>query len=336
MSSIEKALGSLAPPLAAQTEAEGKKIYSKQNNSEKNGTAIDANDGPSIAAPTASADANEPNRPSAEHGNKRVINIPFDVLQAAGYIIPTMPRSMIAEEFRAIKRPLLKNITGQSASPIQNANLIMVTSALEGDGKTFSSLNLAMSIAMEQDKTVLFVDADVVKATAGAVLGIAHNTAGLTDVLVNDGMDLKDVILRTNIDKFSVLPAGVPHERATELLASRSMQELMLEISARYHDRVIIFDSPPLLMTTESAVLASFMGQIVFVAAAHVTPQHAVRDALEHIGDDKMVAVLLNKVPRRRFKFFGIGQGYGYGYNYGYSQGRHDNATSAQQEAQLR
>jgi len=245
------------------------------------------------------------------------VAIPFDHLHEKGYLTPTMPRGTTAEEFRAIKRPLLKNITGRSATRIENANLIMVTSALEGDGKTFSSLNLAMSIAMEQDKTVLFVDADVHKGSAGRVLEIPDQTPGLIDILVGDATP-EDAILRTSIRNLRVMPAGRQHEKATELLASETMHRLMQEMATRYSDRVIIFDSPPLLMTNESSVLASFMGQIVLVAAANLTPQHAVQSALERIGKDKMVAVMLNMAPRRRFKLFGISAGYGYGYGYGF------------------
>lgn len=244
------------------------------------------------------------------------VDIPFDRLHDQGYLTPSKPRSTTAEEFRAIKRPLLKNISGQSAAHINNANLIMVTSALEGDGKTFSSLNLAMSIAMEQDKTVLFIDADVHKASAGKVFGVPDETPGLIDILMGDTRP-EDVILRTSIRNLRIMPAGTRHEKATELLASAKMHILMQELASRYSDRVIIFDSPPLLLTNESSVLASFMGQIVFVAAANRTPQHAVQEALERIGKDKMVAVMLNKTSRRPFTLFGLGARYGYGYGYG-------------------
>lgn len=252
--------------------------------------------------------------------SKAIVNIPFDALHNMGFLTPAIPRSTIAEEFRAIKRPLLRNIAGKSASPIANANLIMVTSALQGDGKTFSSLNLAMSMAMEQDKTVLYVDADVLKATAGGLLGVPHDTPGLIDILRKDDAQPEDVILRTNIPNLRLLPAGTPDEHATELLASENMQKLMLELSARYSDRVIVFDSPPLLLTTESGVLASSMGQIVFVVAADITPKGAVEEALEHIGSDKMVGVMLNRASPRRGIF---GKGYGnYGYGYGYGSAR--------------
>jgi protein-tyrosine kinase len=266
-------------------------------------------------------------------GPAKKINLSFDEMQAMGMLTPAIPRSAIAEEYRTIKRPLLTNIAGQSAAPIKNANLIMVTSALQGDGKTFSSINLALSIAMEQDKTVLFVDADTAKAEAGRLLGVPSDSPGLIDVLENKGLGLSDVILHTNVEKLRVLPAGNIHAHANELLASDAMRRLMLELSERYSDRVIVFDSPPLLLTTEAAVLSNFMGQIVFVVAADATPQRAVSEAMEHIGQDKVVGMVLNRA-RRHGKLFGYGYGYGYGrdgygYGYGYGNRVRDSAPEA-------
>lgn len=242
-------------------------------------------------------------------------------------ITPQSPRSQIAEEFRGIKRPLLMNMAGKYAVELDNPNLIMVTSALQGDGKTFSAINLALSIAMEQDKTVLFVDADVSKASAGRLIGVPDNHEGLIEVLDGKVADVADVILKTNVHNLRVIPAGKVHDRATELLASSRMHELMLELSSRYHDRVILFDSPPLLLTSEAGVLANFMGQIVFVVAAGATPTGAVTEALEKIGKDKAVGMVLNKAKRGKFGLGGYRYGYGYGNGYGY--GRRDDEDSA-------
>ncbi|WOJ98274.1 XrtA-associated tyrosine autokinase [Congregibacter brevis] len=265
------------------------------------------------------------------------LDISMERLQHAGFISPNVPRSRIAEEFRTIKRPLLRNIDKTRGSFDEQSNLIMVTSALQGDGKTFSSINLAISIAMEQDKTVLFVDADVVRASAGKTLGIPKGTPGLIDLLDdNSDVDPADVILHTNIPKLRVLPAGNGSDNSTELLASDTMHQFMIELSNRYHDRVIVFDSPPLLLTTEAGVLASFMGQIVFVASADVTPQHAVQEALEHIGENKIAGVVLNRASRRRSKLLGVGSygyGYGYGDGYGYGERRGSGAKIAADEA---
>ena len=255
-----------------------------------------------------------------------VIELPYAELSKRGMLTPITPRSNIAEEFRTIKRPLLRNIDKPATGKVDNANLVMVTSALQGDGKTFTAINLAISIAMEQDKTVLFVDADVAKASAGALLGVPANSLGLINVLENNDMSLSDVILPTSMENLRILPAGTIHERSNELLASRSMQDLMRELAGRYPDRVVVFDSPPMLLTTEASVLASFMGQIVFVVSTDETPQQAVTEALERVGQDKVIGMVLNKSHRRRNQILGLAYGYGYrsgyGYGYGYGYGR--------------
>ena len=186
----------------------------------------------------------------AESPAKRVV-IDFDAIGAAGFITPHAPRSQIADEYRVIKRPLIDNAMGKSAAPVANGNLIMVTSAVPGEGKTFTAINLAMSIAMELDTTVMLVDADVAKPSILNVLGLSPGP-GLLDVLSQDSLDLSGMLLKTNVEKLSLLPAGTQHPRATELLASDSMTRLLADMAKRYDDRIIIFDSPPLLVTTEA------------------------------------------------------------------------------------
>ena len=259
----------------------------------------------------AAADKAAPASPSHPTSiGKAPIELPLAEFDNKGMVTPFTPRSRVAEEFRTIKRPLLRNTEIEGADV---ANLIMVTSALMGDGKTFTALNLAISIAMEEDRTVLFVDADVATAQAGKLLGISKDSPGLIDVLENKGISLADAILPTSIDNLRILPAGNGHERSTELLASQSMRRLMEELSGRYPDRVIVFDSPALLLTSEASVLASFMGQIAFVVSTDQTSQEAITRALEHIGDDKIIGMVLNKAHSRRSKLFGLGYGYGYG-----------------------
>jgi len=312
MSTIEKAIGSLAA-------REPEEAAVKQDTVERAARSTAEEAAPEEVSAS-------PLQPATGPGS---VEIPFEALGKAGFLTPFTPRSGIAEEFRGIKRPLIKNIDAAGERSIRNANLIMVTSALEGDGKTFTSLNLAISIAMEQDKTVLFVDADTAKAEAGRILGIPSETPGLIDVLEDSSVRLPDVILHTNMEKLRVLPAGDLHTHANELLASDRMRELMLEISEYYSDRVIVFDSPPLLLTTEAAVLTSFMGQIVFVVSADMTPQHAVTQAIEHIGEDKMVGMVLNRARRRSNPYFyTYGETYGYGRDRMYGYDRHRESES--------
>ena len=164
-----------------------------------------------------------------------------------GIVTPEQGRTQIAEQFRVIKRPLLTNAFNKGPGMIKNGNLIMVTSALAGEGKSFCTVNLAMSIAMEMDRTVLLVDADVARPSVTKILGLGTER-GLLDILLDEKLDLADVLIKTNVEKLTLLTAGTRHSHSTELLASQSMGELLKELAERYADRVVIFDSPPLLL----------------------------------------------------------------------------------------
>lgn len=203
-------------------------------------------------------------------------------------------RTPLLEEFRIIKRPLLQQAFAPRTAHAKPGNLIMVTSSLPGEGKTWCAINLAMSIAMELDHTVLLVDADVARPSVLRTLGLPGQR-GLMDVLVDHKLDVADVMLRTNVDTLSILPAGTSTPHATELLASSSMSALVRDIASRYPDRVVIFDSPPLLMTSEARVLASHMGQIAMVVEAETTTQHAVTEALRRLEGCSNVSLIYNK-----------------------------------------
>lgn len=249
-----------------------------------------------------------------------VHRIALEKLREAGLLTPDARRSQLAEEFRLIKRPILMNIDKKGADVVDNANLIMVTSALPGEGKTFSAINLAISIVMERDRTVLLVDGDVAKPRATKRLGV-ESDVGLLDLLDGSCASVADVIVRTDIPNLRVLPAGRKHDRATELLASERMATVMAELSTRYHDRVVIFDSSPLLVTSESGVLSEKMGQIIMVVAAEDTPQHAVADGLGRLAEDKIVGLVLNKFRPTLGNRYGAGYGYRYSYGYQYGYG---------------
>ena len=226
-----------------------------------------------------------------------------------GIVTPDQGRTQIAEQFRVIKRPLLTNAFNRGPGMIRNGNLIMVTSALAGEGKSFCTVNLAMSIAMEMDRTVLLVDADVARPTVPKILGLGTEI-GLLDILQDEKLDLADVLIKTNIEKLTLLTAGRRHSHSTELLASQSMAELLKELAERYADRVVIFDSPPLLLTSEARVLASQMGQIVLVVEAETTSQQAVKETLRQIESCDVVNLIYNKA-----RSFSGGEYYGYYYH---------------------
>jgi len=236
----------------------------------------------------------EPAAPAPQRSASKKIEINLAKLSELGFITAGGGRSPVAEYFRIIKRPLIKRAFSQKGDSTNPRNLIMVTSSLPGEGKTFCSINLAMSIAMELDHTVLLVDADVSRPSVLRTLGVEADR-GLMDILLDDKLDLADVMLKTNVDTLSILPAGISHRNSTELLASQTMSILLEEIASRYPDRIVIFDSPPLLLTSEAQVLASKMGQIVVVVEAETTTQRAVKASLQQLEGCSNVNLVYNK-----------------------------------------
>jgi len=258
--------------------------------------------------------------PQAGRASSKSQRIEFnlDSLTAANIVTPNTPRSQVADEFRVVKRPLLTNVKGKGSRSPARANLIMVTSAVAGEGKSFTSINLAMSIAAELDHTVMLVDADLARPSLPRMLGVSEGP-GLLDLLLGTA-EMSDVLLRTNIEKLTFLRSGTPHPRATELLASDALRRLLDDMSERYSDRIIIFDSPPLLLTTEARTLAMYMGQIVFVVRAGKTLQSAVQHALATIEACPVKMMLLNQTRVEKHGVYGeYGLGYGYAYGYGYA-----------------
>jgi receptor protein-tyrosine kinase len=229
---------------------------------------------------------------------KRQVEIDFERLSRAGFVTPQRMRTRIAEEYRVIKRPMLQKAFARGANAIPNGHLILVTSSRPGEGKTFTSINLAMSIASERDLTVLLVDADFAKQGVMNTLNLTAER-GLSNMLTDDTLDLSDVMIRTSLPNLSILPAGPASPLTTELLASDRMGRLIEDIAARYPDRVIIFDSPPVLASSEPAVLATHVGQVLFVVEADETGESAVREALDLISSCKNIGLVLNKTQSR-------------------------------------
>jgi protein-tyrosine kinase len=225
------------------------------------------------------------------------VNLDLENLQGQGFIDPQNVNSLLGNTFRMIKRPLLNNVMGKGATVLDNANLIMVTSSLSGEGKTFSAINLAISIAMERDKQVLLIDADVNKPSHHDVFGF-ESEFGLTDYLRGKVTDMSRVLYKSNIPSLTLMPSGTRTSHATELLASDAMDSFVKEISNKYHNRIIIFDSPPLLLPTEASVLASHMGQVIVVVQAEKTRHEEVKKSLSMLSN-KIVLLLLNQAHEK-------------------------------------
>jgi exopolysaccharide/PEP-CTERM locus tyrosine autokinase len=251
------------------------------------------------ASPPEPAKTNTPARSASR--TARPFAVDRNRQRALGLITPDGERTPLAESFRRIKRQILANVENPKpgAPP---ANLVVVTSALAGEGKTFCTINLAISMALERDRTVLLVDADVAKPSVPRALGL-HAEGGLMEVLLDRHVDVGDVLWKTDIGRLTVLPAGRAHQHATELLASDAMRELLRHMAERYHDRIVVFDSPPLLAASEAGALASLAGQIVVVVEAGKTSEAALKQALGRIDTSRVTGLLLNKVENAPLEY---------------------------------
>ncbi|HVW69859.1 MAG TPA: AAA family ATPase [Steroidobacteraceae bacterium] len=250
------------------------------------------------AAPVAAArPAGAPGR-LADTSAHRVIAptrvVPFNskALRAAGLLPPEAQERQISQQFRQIKRPLVAAIRDSSAT--SNGHVVMVASALPGEGKTFTSVNLAVSLAAEKDVRVVLVDGDVAKPHVSRELGAADEP-GLLDVLGDKTLDVESFVLPTDVPNLSLLPAGKRAEDATELLASARMVEVIGALRRRDEQRIVLFDSPPLLLTTESHAVAQVAGEIVLVVKAGVTPHGVLQDAIGRLGGHPSVSLVLNQ-----------------------------------------
>jgi len=199
----------------------------------------------------------------------------------------------LADELRRIKRPLLNNAMGKGAETFARGNRILVTSAEPGEGKTFAAVNLALSLAREADFEVLLVDGDIPKSDITHAFGL-EGKLGLMDVVANEQLAPTEAIIRTDVSNLLVVPAGKRHSLAAELFRSRRMEYVMDEFGGRNRRRLLVFDSAPLLVTTESHVLASHMGQVVVMVAAGRTRRQAVNSAVQSLNDLQYVGLVLN------------------------------------------
>lgn len=296
MSTIEKAL-------AKQKESAEKNTLKPVAVSEFEKTKIQANKQEVKLATTAS------NKPlELKHTDKIILN--GERLTERGFIYSTDSAHHIQEEFRHIKRKLLNNAFGPASKTLKHSNLIMVSSSNPNEGKTFISINLALSIALEQDKTVLLVDADVLRPSLHREFEF-ESKKGLLEYLLAEVNSLSEVIYNTNIPNLKLIPAGKPHHLTNELLASERMIELAQELAQRYPDRLVIFDCPPILGVTETPVLSDVVGQAIVVVEESKTKIDDVKRAVSQLNEDIAIGCVMNKTIRSKKDVYGY---YGYGY----------------------
>lgn len=271
--------------------------------------------GPSTRGPIAPPlvpQMDTPRTKATGRAGSRTITLDRNRLRAAQVIDWTGPRTQISEEFRIIKRQLLRQAFPSPGAARAGANLVMITSARPGEGKTFTSLNLALGIATEPSRHVLLVDADTSRQGVGEVIGLGDQR-GLLDVLSGNERELSQVMLRTDILNFALVPAGGARDDAAELLAGSRMAALLREMSLRYSDRIILVDAPPCLVSSDPLTLAGIVGQVLMVIEAERTQRDEIAFALEMVKDCQNVSLILNKVQVTNDVFLGS-----YGPYYGF------------------
>ena len=239
----------------------------------------------------------------AKAANRLVIDV--NALRAGGYLPELAKDRQFADHYRRIKRPLIeKALSGDSAGG--EPRIIMVASAVPGDGKTFTSINLAFSMAHERDISVLLIDSDVAKHHITDIFGLRERK-GLLDALTDHSLDPEALVVPTSSRGFSILPAGGRMEGTAELVSSNRMRQIVTILCARNPRRILLLDSPPLLITNEGRALVKLAGQVVLVVRAGETPRHAVQAAIDMFDEKQAGGVILNQVK------VGFTEGY-YGY----------------------
>jgi protein-tyrosine kinase len=240
---------------------------------------------------------------STKTANRFAINV--NALRAAGYLPEVAKDRQFADNYRRIKRPLIeKALSGDSTGG--EPRIIMVASAVPGDGKTFTSINLAFSLAQERDISVLLVDSDVAKHHITDIFGLRERK-GLLDALTDPSLDSEALVIPTSLRGFSILPVGTRVEGTAELVSSNRMRQVVSSLCARNPRRILLLDSPPLLITNEGRALVKLAGQVVLVVRAGETPRHAVQAAIGMFDEKQAGGVILNQVT------VGFTEGY-YGY----------------------
>lgn len=224
----------------------------------------------------------------------RIVKIDREALRSLQLLPTPDMEQRIATQYRQIKRSLIAAALGRTEPPLESGQVIMVASALPGEGKTFTSINLALSMAREKDVEVILVNADVAKPHLDSLLGVAGER-GLLDLLKDDHLHPDSFILDTDVPRLKFLPAGGHVDTATELLASSRMHELMQQMIRRPGNPIVLLDSPPLLLSTESQAMISSVGQVVLVVRANVTPRQAVEAAVSAAAGAKSISLILNQ-----------------------------------------
>ena len=211
------------------------------------------------------------------------------------------PQSFEAEQFKHLRTNILFPVSGNPPRSI------MVTSAVPGEGKSFVASNLAVSIAQNIDQHVLLMDCDMRKASVHSNFGF-DEVEGMSEYL-SKKTSLSSLLLKTDINKLTILPGGKPPNNPAELMSSNKMSELLKEVTSRYSDRYIIIDSPPPHITSETSIIARQVDGILLVVKAGSTNREMVEELLEMMGKEKVLGVVVNWFDMSSMKSYGYGKG---------------------------
>jgi protein-tyrosine kinase len=259
--------------------------------------------GPRTVGVTALVHASPPVVVPPEDKQQERLRFDADALRSAGYLPEAGMERRFADYYRRVKRPLIEKAFAGTAE----MRLMLISSALPGDGKSFTSINLALSMAHERDMSVLLVDADGARARISEVLGIRRDP-GLLDALAVESLDVESLVKPTDVRGLEILPAGSFAENATELIASGRMAQVAVRMTAYNPRRIILFDSAPLLVSSEARALTRLCGQIVLVVRAGVTPRRAMLEAVAQVDKSRLQGLIVNDARATP------GEGYYYGY----------------------
>lgn len=234
----------------------------------------------------------------------RCIDADFDHLRAMGVFTPAAREEAQAFELRAIKRRLLRRVgflqrAGRDRRQLQaggrHRNLILFTSTRPGEGKSFSAVNLAFSLALEEGMPVFLIDGDPARPRLRSYFGLPPEK-GLTDLLKDPSTPLSAVSVKVNGLPLTFIGEGTPAPNATNLFGSLEAKRFFAGLSALCPDGIILIDAPPMLATTEAIALARHADEVVFVIEADSTPQPAIAGALDELLElNPNVSLLLNR-----------------------------------------
>jgi exopolysaccharide/PEP-CTERM locus tyrosine autokinase len=232
-----------------------------------------------------------------------------------GMLVPDAPIGVLAEEFRLVKRQLLltaRAVEAAGRGELDRSRMILVCSAQPDEGKTFCAINLALSMAAEQDVEILLVDADFAKPDVLKRLGVPEGP-GLLDVLAGSVASVEDCIVATDVPHLSLLPAGSKSARDTELIASDRARAVIEGLASAHARRIVIFDSPPVLAASPASVLALHVGQVMLVVRADRTSESDLREAVGLLEGCEHIQLVLNSVSfqpggRRFGSYYGEGK----------------------------